>query len=94
MIVHGDVAGIEVQRRNLCDQLDWMGFVAAGFKGKLDRYIGYYESYAESHEVLDRDQAMQDEAVMVAQALQVTIRQLRHGVDLEPAQQIELVRPK
>lgn len=94
VIVHGDVAGIEAQRRNLCDQLDWMGFVAAGFKGRLDRYIGYYESYAESHEALDRDQAMQNEAVMVAQALTVTIQELRRGVNLQPAQQVELVRPK
>lgn len=94
VIVHGDVAGVEAQRRNLCDQLDWMGFIAAGFKGRLDRYIGYYESYAESHEALDQDQAVQDEAVMVAQALQATIRQLRQGIELQPSQQVELVRPK
>lgn len=94
VIVHGDVAGIEAQRRNLCDQLDWMGFVAAGFKGRLDRYIGYYESYAESHEALDEDQAVQNEAVMVAQALQVTINALRQGVELQPSQKIEAVRPK
>lgn len=94
VIVHGDVAGIEAQRRNLCDQLDWMGFVAAGFKGRLDRYIGYYESYAENHEALDQDQDMQDEAVMVAQALQVTIEQLRQGVDLNPAQHVKAVRTK
>lgn len=94
VIVHGDVAGVEAQRRNLCDQLDWMGFIAAGFKGRLDRYIGYYESYAESHEALDRDRAVQDEAVMVAEALQLTIGQLRQGIDLEPAQQVKTVRPK
>lgn len=94
VMVHGDVAGVEAQRRNLCDQLDWMGFIAAGFKGRLDRYIGYYESYAESHEALDQDQAVQNEAVMVAQALQATIRQLRQGIELQPSQQVELVRPK
>lgn len=94
VIVHGDVAGVEAQRRNLCDQLDWMGFIAAGFKGRLDRYIGYYESYAESHEALDQDQAMQAEALMVAEALQLTIGQLRQGIDLQPTQQVKAVRPK
>ena len=55
MIVHGDVAGIEGSRRALWDWLDWMGLIDAGSR-RLDRYIGYYEPYATSHEALDRDE--------------------------------------
>src|SRR5947199_5155691 len=46
VFVHGDVAGIESSRRALCDWLDWMGPVGAGFEARVDRYIGYYEPYA------------------------------------------------
>ena len=42
-MVHGDVGGVESQRRNLADWLSWMGLVQAGFDAALDRYIGYYE---------------------------------------------------
>lgn len=94
VLVHGDVAGVEAQRRNLCDQLDWMGFVAAGFKGRLDRYIGYYEPYATSQQALDHDEAVQQEARMAAQALAVTVQSLRRGNPLEPSHQVEPVRPK
>ncbi len=55
MVVHGDVAGIEGTRRALCDWLDWMGLIDAGAQARLDRYIGYYEPYATSHEALDAD---------------------------------------
>src|SRR3954468_12563388 len=61
LVVHGDVAGIEGSRRALSDWLDWMGLVDAGTQARLDRYIGYYESYALSHETLDRDLAVQEE---------------------------------
>jgi hypothetical protein len=43
LIVHGDVAGVEDARRALSDWLDWIGFIDAGFKARLDRYIGYYD---------------------------------------------------
>ncbi len=53
VVVHGDVAGIEGVRRALCDWLDWMGLIDAGSKARLDRFIGYYEPYATSHDALD-----------------------------------------
>jgi multimeric flavodoxin WrbA len=56
LIVHGDVAGIEGARRSLSDWLDWMGFIDAGAPARLDRFIGYYEPYATSHEALDKDE--------------------------------------
>jgi hypothetical protein len=45
LVVHGDVSGIEGTRRALSDWLDWMGLVDAGPLSRIDRYIGYYESY-------------------------------------------------
>ena len=40
VVVHGDVAGAEDHRRNLCDWLEWMGLIDAGAAAKLDRCIG------------------------------------------------------
>ena len=37
------------------DWLDWMGLIDAGVQARLDRYIGYYEPYATSHDALDAD---------------------------------------
>jgi len=68
LIVHGDVAGIEDSRRALSNWLDWMGFIDAGAQARLDRYIGYYEPYATSHDALDRDELVQEEARNVARA--------------------------
>lgn len=79
LIVHGDVAGIEDSRRGLSDWLDWMGFIDAGPQARLDRYIGYFEPYATSHEALDRDQPMQEEARNVARAVAKTVVELRAG---------------
>ena len=50
LVVHGDVAGIEGSRRVLSDWLDWMGLIDAGAQARLDRFIGYYEPYATSHD--------------------------------------------
>ncbi len=79
LIVHGDVAGIEGARRNLSDWLDWMGFIAAGAQSRVDRYIGYYEPYATSHEALDRDEPMQEETRNVARAVAKAVTELRSG---------------
>ncbi|MDO9023480.1 flavodoxin family protein [Zwartia sp.] len=79
LIVHGDVAGIEGSRRSLSDWLDWMGFIDAGVQARLDRYIGYYEAYATSHEALDLDLAVQEEARNVARAVSKAVLELRTG---------------
>ena len=79
LIVHGDVAGVEGSRRALSDWLDWMGFIDAGIQARLDRYIGYYEPYANSHEALDRDLPMQEEARNVARAVAKLVVELRSG---------------
>jgi multimeric flavodoxin WrbA len=86
VLVHGDVAGIEGARRSLCDWLDWMGFLDAGVMARLDRYIGYYEPYANSHEALDRDEALQEEARNLARAVAQAVVELRAG-------RLQAVRP-
>jgi len=80
LVVHGDVAGIESVRRGLSDWLDWMGLIDAGAQARLDRFIGYYESYAESHEAYDRDLAFQQEVTNVATAVAVAVKLLRQGL--------------
>jgi multimeric flavodoxin WrbA len=92
LVIHGDVAGIEGSRRGLSDWLDWMGFIDAGAQAKLDRYIGYYEPYATSHDTLDADTAMQEETRNVARAVAKTVVELRSGrLD---AVQPKVVRPR
>src|SRR6187397_2964759 len=94
LIVHGDVAGVEDARRALSDWLDWIGFIDAGFKARLDRYIGYYEPYATSHEALDRDTAVQEEARNVGRAVASAVRELRAGTLSAPDAKLERPRPK
>jgi len=79
VVVHGDVAGIEPTRYALADWLQWAGLVDAGAMSGLDRYIGYYEPYATSHESLDRDQAVQEEVRNVARAVAHAVAELRAG---------------
>lgn len=94
VVVHGDVAGIEAQRRNLCDWLDWMGLIDAGAAAKLDRYIGYFEPYYNSHEALDKDQAMQEEVRNVARAVVTAVADLRAGRLSQPDARVCAPRPK
>jgi multimeric flavodoxin WrbA len=94
VVVHGDVAGIEGVRRALSDWLDWMGLIDAGAKARLDRFIGYYEPYATSHEALDRDQGVQEEVRNVAQALVEAVSELRAGRLSAPGADLASPRPK
>jgi multimeric flavodoxin WrbA len=92
LVVHGDVAGIEGVRRGLSDWLDWMGLIDAGALSRLDRYIGYFESYAESHDVFDRDLAFQNEVRNVARAVANAVEQLRAGTLSKPG--VDLQKPR
>jgi multimeric flavodoxin WrbA len=94
LVVHGDVAGIEGVRRGLSDWLDWMGLIDAGAMSRLDRFIGYYESYAESHAVLDRDAAVQEDVRNVARAVAAAVADLRAGKLSVPDAGLEPARPK
>jgi multimeric flavodoxin WrbA len=94
LVVHGDVAGIEGVRRALSDWLDWMGLVDAGPKARLDRYIGYYEPYATSHDALDRDKDVQEEVRNVARAVVNAVREARAGRLSPPDAKLDSPRPK
>ena len=94
LVVHGDVAGIEGSRRGLSDWLDWMGLIDAGSKARLDRFVGYYEPYATSHDTLDADKAMQAEVRNVASAVACAVAQLRAGTLSQPDRDLVQPRPK
>jgi multimeric flavodoxin WrbA len=94
VVVHGDVGGVESHRRNLCDWLEWMGLIDAGAAAKLDRYIGYFEPYFNSHEALDRDHAVQEEVRNVARSVVCAVRELRAGRLSQPDRKTRAPRPK
>ena len=94
VVVHGDVAGVESVRRALCDWLDWMGLVDAGTQARLDRFIGYYEPYATSHDTLDRDRELQTEVCNAAHALVTAVQELRAGRLRQPDARLSRPRPK
>ena len=94
IVVHGDVAGIEGARRSLCDWLDWMGLIDAGTQARLDRFIGYYEPYATSHETLDADQSVQLEVANVAYGVANAVQALRAGTLSMPDRDLSRPRPK
>jgi multimeric flavodoxin WrbA len=87
VVVHGDVAGVDGTRRSLCDWLDWMGLIDAGVDARLDRYVGYYEPYATSHDALDEDRALQEEVRNVGRAVAHAVNELRAG-------RLQAVQPK
>jgi hypothetical protein len=68
-VVHGDVEGASGVRRAISDWLRFMDLRPAGGMAELDRYIGYFEPYATSHDSLDRDTAMQEEVRNAARTL-------------------------
>ena len=79
VIVHGDSAGTEKVRQSLHDWLCDMRLVPAAPLAQLDRYIGYYEPYATSHDALDRDTAVQEEVKNAARSLITAVRLARSG---------------
>jgi len=94
LVVHGDVAGIEGSRRALSDWLDWMGLIDAGDQARLDRYIGYFEPYATSHDSLDGDEAVQAETRNVARAVARVTAALRRGDLKDTFDKLPAARPK
>ena len=94
VVVHGDVAGVEPHRRNLTDWLDWMGMIDAGAAARLDRYIGCYEPYCNSHDTLDRDEGVQEEVRNVARSVVSAVAELRAGRLSQPDKGVKTPRPK
>ena len=94
VVVHGDVEGAENVRRGLSDWMRFMHMESAGVQGELDRYIGYWEPYATSHEALDRDTAIQEEVRNCARTLLQAVRGKREGRLLQAGENLKEPRPK
>jgi multimeric flavodoxin WrbA len=93
VVVHGDAEGADTLRRSLADWLTDMHLIQSGGASVLDRYVGYYEPYATSHEALDRDVAFQEEVRNVARSVARQAHMLRAG-RAQPDDEIEDPRPK
>lgn len=94
VVVHGDVEGTENLRRILSDWMGSMAMVAAGSRAELDRYIGYYEPYATSHEALDKDEALQGEVRNAARTLLEAAKARLAGTLDVPGSRLTDPRPK
>jgi multimeric flavodoxin WrbA len=79
VVVHGDAEGAENVRRSLSDWLEAMDLQSAGSLAEVDRYIGYWEPYATSHESLDKDEAVQEEVRNAARTLLEALVARREG---------------
>jgi multimeric flavodoxin WrbA len=94
VLVHADTEGADTLRRSLTDWLHDMQLIQAGPEATLDRYIGYYEPYATSHDALDRDRAVHDEARIAAETLVEAVKLLRSGKLSRAEAQTKEPRPK
>jgi multimeric flavodoxin WrbA len=94
IVVHGDAAGTEVLRRSLTDWMSDMDMVLASHAATIDRYVGYYEPYATSHDALDADLAVQEETRNAARALVEAVRLAREGLLQRPDRELADPRPK
>ena len=71
-----------------------MGLIRSGASSAIERYVGYYEPYATSHDALDRDTAIQAETRNAALALLERVRGLRDGRYVPPDAALAPPRPK
>jgi multimeric flavodoxin WrbA len=94
VVVHGDAAGVENLRRILADWLTDLELIQAGPSGAIGKYLGYYQSYATSHDDLDKDEAFQVETRNAALSLIETVRQIRSGRYQRPDAGLEEPRKK
>lgn len=93
-VVHADAAGAENLRRILVDWANDMHLIPAGAQAEIDRFVGYYEPYATSHEALDRDQDFQDEVRNAARTLMDGVTAKREGRLVAAGANLKNPRPK
>lgn len=94
IVVHGDAEGVTGLQESLAAWLTNMGLIAAGAKSQVAAYIGYMQPYATSHEDLDRDAAVQEEARNAARSLIEAVQMLRRGELKEPGARLREPRQK
>jgi multimeric flavodoxin WrbA len=94
IVVHGDAEGADTLRRSLTDWLTDMELRPAAPSATFDRYVGYYEPYATSHEALDRDAPFQEEVRNAARTLAAAVRLARAGQFPRADAGVSTPRPK
>jgi multimeric flavodoxin WrbA len=94
VVVHGDAAGAEAVQDALTSWLNDMGLIGAGHLSQVGRYVGYMESYATSHEALDKDTGFQEETRTAARALVEAVKMMRRGELKQPDAGLPEPRPK
>lgn len=77
LIIHGDTQGVDDLKNSLTSWLSEMMLMPSGAHGQISRYIGYYGTYAESHNELDKDKAIQEEVENAAKVLTMNITAAR-----------------
>jgi multimeric flavodoxin WrbA len=92
IVVHADAEGAQNVRHALTNWLTAMHLIEAG-AASIDRYVGYYEPYATSHQALDRDEGFQEEVRNAARALVRQVKMIRAGHQ-EPDAELEEPRKK
>jgi multimeric flavodoxin WrbA len=93
IVVHADAEGARSVRHALADWLTSMHLIEAGGVSTIERYVGYYEPYATSHQALDRDEGFQEETRNAARALVRQVQMIRAGQQ-EPEATLEEPRKK
>ncbi len=93
IVVHGDAEGAESVRQSLHDWLCDMELIPAGASATIDRYIGYYEPYATSHDALDKDEAIKEETRNATRILMQAVEDMRRG-KIRSGPDIKDPRPK
>jgi hypothetical protein len=94
VVVHADTEGADMLRRSLTDWLTDMDLVPAAPAATFDRYVGYYEPYATSHEALDGDVEFQEEVRNAASTLVEAVRLARTGQWTRADRSVRAPRPK
>jgi len=94
VVVHGDAAGAETLRRSLSDWLEDMGLIPSGSLSLVDRYVGYLEPYATSHDALDGDPDFQEDVRNAARSLVQAAKDRRSGALQAPDRDLRDPRPK
>ncbi len=92
VVVHADAEGAQNVRHALTNWLTSMHLIEAG-AASIDRYVGYYEAYATSHQALDQDDGFQEEVRNAARALVKQVQMTRAG-RTEPDAELEEPRKK
>ena len=71
-----------------------MLLIPAGAASAIEKYIGYWEPYATTHQAMDRDSPMQDEVRNAARSLAEAVAQKRSGSCPEPSANLIAPRQK